>query len=206
LSLPHVRAFLTALLFLVTGPAAAKEWTHPALQFRFSVPDAFQPFPVEGDDLFKLARPIDGGAMLVVDVQRMHGVLGREPLDLKEGTFPQGAMVTRQPVPWNGFTLESLRVQLPQGATTLVLYEVQVPLTPEAIQVTVGGPREMETEARSTFQAMLGTVQGKTNWLTDAERSQRMGAGAVRLAGLLVGALVGLWVLFRWTATRRRPE
>ena len=89
-------------------------------------------------------------------------------------------------------------MELPKDDQTLVVFISQLPLAPEAVQVTVAGSTAHEAEASATFRALVASVDGKSSWLSDADRSFRLG----ELVGSTLGVGLGLGLYF-WLQRRR---
>jgi hypothetical protein len=98
--------------------------------------------------------------------------------------------------PWQGLELDLIVTRMRQEGHSTVSVGTQVPLAKEAIALTLSGAADEEASLLADLQAILGSLQGKSNWLTDAERSYRIGliVGTVASAG---GGAVLILVLLR---------
>ena len=75
-----------------------------------------------------------------------------------------------------------------------------MPLAKEAIQITLAGPAGDEARLVADLQTVLGSLEGKSNWLTDADRSERLG----RVAGSVIGVALGVALVVYLLRRRRR--
>jgi hypothetical protein len=72
------------------------------------------------------------------------------------------------------------------------------------IQINLGGRAEDEAMLLADLEAVLASFEGKSNWLTDAERSERLGEIVGTVAGVVAGAAVVVFLLQR--QRRRRKQ
>jgi hypothetical protein len=202
---------LTAALARAGERAAA-----PQFGFQLEVPDGFvrQPELVGGDILFAFRRPQKEGERFdtTILVSRLHGPLDREKRDQnRNGVRARNPQATVSTETWKAFEIDVFRVPEPAGDFRVVTLNAQVPLKPEAIQVSVAAEEAREADAREVLRSVLAKLEGESNWLTDAERAHRLGEGVGRLvcSGACCGfAVVGVGLLF-WLAVRksaRRPQ
>jgi hypothetical protein len=211
--------FLTHVLLCVTAafttppPLAGERVTHPELGFQISIPDGFVRDPMREsspflkkksrDIVFAYVRPGEfrGGAPeAVLLVSRLRGVI-----DQDSHFRPPKSEITVETEKWHGFDIEMARVPEQFGDKKFMNFNAQVPLTPEAIQVTFVAEVQREEELRSLLRTTLATLDGPTNWLTAEERIDRWAFGTAALAI----SLALLFVLARLAFTmgaRRQPE
>jgi hypothetical protein len=192
-------AFAAAPLF------ASETVANQALGFRLSVPDGFvqDPTKVQGDIVVAFMRPAGPGdkANSAVMVSRMRGVIGRDKIDPKmlATKAPKVTVVTEK---WKDFEIEVTRVPEEFGAVKVVTFNAQVPLKPEAIQISVVGETARENELRSVLRTVLATLDGQTTWLTTDERINRGATGIAKMA-ITIAVLLFLGGLV-WRALRGR--
>jgi hypothetical protein len=195
---------LIALVFaaaaLVTAPALAETLTQPDLKFSFAVPEHFDRIdPPNKAGLYSFRSTLSDDTPIIVSLDRMGGAIDRHRYkaeDLKPTAFgfPVDARMSLEEIPWRSFALDAFRVDLPKDGQHLVALYSQVPLAPEAVQVTVIAYPAHEAEARAVFRSVLGSIDGKTNWLTDEERSYKLGlvVGSVGGVGIGLGIYLAL--------------
>jgi len=154
------------------------------LGYRLTVPDGFSAFP-EGragnPDLVECwaeDEPVSTQGGLVLCVQRLHGVIGREPIGADE--IPVGAQLTT--LKWQEFELQGVKAQVERDEGPSFTLVAQVPLKPEAIQLLLAGPADQAERGDTLLRGTLASLHGETNWLTSAERSER------------IGKIVGVWI------------
>jgi len=75
----------------------------------------------------------------------------------------------------------------------------QVPLAKQALMLTLLGPGANEAALAGELQTFLSALDGKSNWLSDEERSEKLG----RLVGTIVGVVIGLGIVLWWRRRRR---
>jgi hypothetical protein len=173
-------------LSLVCSPLLASETvSNQQLGLRLSVPDGFVSVPekVAGDIVFAFQRPAVAGdnANTGILISRMRGVIGREKIDPKilAAKAPKITVVAEK---WKTFEIEVTRVPEEISGIKVVTFNAQVPIKPEAIQISVVGEAARESELRGILRTVLATVDGQTNWLTTEERINRGASGIARLA------------------------
>jgi hypothetical protein len=183
--------FLATLLLLLQATANAE------LGYVMSLPDDFAAVPALGFTSPDVVGCWAGDNHILLCVQRMHAVLGREhlkPADLP----PRSQLMT---VKWNGLDIDAIRTDTAQGGGAITVYTAQVPLRREAIQVVAAGPGARAAEVLATLNQVLGSLKGETNWLSPTERAGRMGT----IAGWILGIAIGLLIV-RFVVTRRRAQ
>ena len=168
--------------------------------YRMTVPDEFVritefiPFP--GKDVLDCwGGDAAGGGHLILCVERMRTVLGRErlkPADLTPGT----ELLT---VRWQGFDIDAIKTDTVQAGAPIVIYRAKVPLRREAVRVIVAAPRAATAQAQATLTTVLGSLKGESNWPASEQRAGRGGS----IVGWILGIAIGL-ILLRIVVTRRR--
>jgi hypothetical protein len=171
------------------------------LGYRFSLPEGFVALPeARGQqnivDCWTELAPASASGGLVLCVQRMRGTLGRErmrPEDLPPATH----LVRFQ---WKGFDIDGLHTDTAHAGSPVVVLVAPVPLRREAIQLLVTGPRDQTARAQVILASTLSTLEGETNWLTDAERAERLGTAV----GWWIAIAVAVIVVVLWRKRRAR--
>ena len=166
------------------------------LGYRFPLPQGFEVFAAgrSQPDVVDCWADTSG---LVLCVQRMHGVLGQQ--HLKSADLPRGTRLST--LKWKGFDVDVIRTDTAESGSPVVVYAVQVPLRPEAIQLVLAGPSAQANGAEAILASALAGLEGQTNWLSSTERASRFGT----IVGWVVGIVVGLLIV-RMVVTRRRER
>lgn len=192
-------SFFVMLLVLVGGmlsDAHAEVVDNVLPPFRMTVPEGFvaRLDQNKSDQIVTYHRAgLPGDVGMIVAVDRLRGTIGREKPSLGELTKMGQADATIEPGKWRSFDVWIVRQTQDVGGHPLVFFLVQIPLKPEAIQLKVATDAKNEAEARAILGQVLGTVEGETNWLTDGQRSRKLGEGVGRL---VVVAMILLVVAF----------
>lgn len=158
--------------------------SNTTLGYQFTVPEGFVEFPegrASNPDLVECwaeDEPASQQGAIILCVQRLHGVIGREPMRADE--LPVGARLTT--LRWREFDLQGVRAQVERDEGPAFSLVAQVPLKPEAIQLLVAGPADQVERGDTLLKATLASLHGQSNWLTSAERSER------------IGKSVGIWI------------
>ena len=166
------------------------------LNISLTLPDGFErvfdiPSP-PGEDfryVFKRVNP-DGRSTVCVFVERMGGVIGREPL--KEEVIKKMGDVGHYREKWKSFDVDVFVVKETEGGFRFVTRNVQIPIKPYAIQLKVFGLESQDAELAELTRTLLASFDGPSNWLTDRERGERLGEGIFKMACciLVIGAFV----------------
>ncbi|OWK42254.1 hypothetical protein FRUB_04332 [Fimbriiglobus ruber] len=143
------------VLALTAAFCTGAETVHDrALNFRVTIPDGFEPGDgqkASKDDFCLFLRtPGDPSqACMAIRITRLRGTL---PSDVSMESFTKdGARFEVQPVTWKSHTLRRARVVMDVGGARVVALNVQVPLKPEAIAITVAGAESNEEELLSLY-------------------------------------------------------
>ena len=158
--------------------------SNATLGYQLTVPEGFVEFPegrASNPDLVECwteEEPASQQGAMILCVQRLHGVIGREAMRPDE--VPVGAQLTT--LRWREFDVQGVRAQVERDEGPAFSLVAQVPLKPEAIQLLVAGPADQVERGDTLLRATLASLQGKSNWLTSAERSERLGKS------------VGIWI------------
>ena len=184
---------MTGLLAIVLLQVAS----NAQLGYRFPVPAGFVDFPAARGQPDVVDCWSEEASGLLLCVQRMHGVLGRDRL--KPSDLPATTQLSSQK--WKGFDIDVMRTDTAQAGAPVVVYAAQVPLRPEAIQLIVAGPQEQSSRAQEVLTATLNGLEGETNWLSAEERAHRYGVIAGWIVAIAVAALVVRMVARRRAAS-----
>jgi len=166
------------------------------LGYRFPLPPGFEAFAAgrSQPDVVDCWTDTTG---LVLCVQRMRGTLGQE--HLRAADLPRGARLST--LKWKGFDIDVIRTDTVESGSPVVIYAVQVPLRPEAIQLVLAGPSKQAGGAEPILTAILAGLEGQTNWLSSSDRAGRLGT----IVGWVVGIAIGVLIV-RMVVTRRRAR
>jgi hypothetical protein len=181
--------------------------------FRFNVPAGYVDYP-EGRapgvlHVFAHGSP-DDPTFSLVRIQALGGTIDRKPLVRETveraahaSVRGAGVELTRfdyRKVPWKGFELDEVVTWIAApGDKQLLTMTTQVPLRKEAVQLIMLGPAAEEARVGADLRALLGSIDGESNWLSDAERSEKLGF----VVGLVCGGIAGIALVF-WLLRRRR--
>src|SRR5437879_12899458 len=175
------------LLLLASASAVQSQVRNAELGYSLALPEGFTEFPearAQKDvvDAWSETAPVSANGALVFLVVRMHGILPREAM--RQEDVPANTQVVS--FKWKGFDVSGLRTQTSQEGKPVFVLVAQVPLRPEAVQLSVAGPPDQETRGQAIMEATLASLEGETNWLTSTERAGRLGNIAgwwIRIAG-----------------------
>src|SRR5262249_18333569 len=171
------------------------DYSNPELKFKAKLPDNLEDVsirvPIRGG-LISLGKwnSSHTGLIKLVSLQDLGGTIGREDLSKRKD---KPANVTLEKIRWQSFDIDLFRGEKIVGKDTNVTFNAQVPLKPDAIQVTVFGTAADDASLRQEMQEIVTSVQGASNWLTTDERVSRLAGGVGHLAFwcVLVIAIVG---------------
>ena len=197
-----------ALLILSASPDPQRI-EDPVRGYSFQLPAEFVELPgfqkppptLRTGTLGTWVRGLDRDDFVIVSLEGMGGAIARGPADLTDRR-PGASQLHEK---WKGFDVDGLRLLEPQQGRAVVILAVQVPLSPDAVQVMSSGLAENEPAVREALLGVLATLEGRSTWLTDEERVSAGLEGAARLGVtflLVAGAAFGVW---RW-ARRKREE
>ena len=103
----------------------------------------------------------------------------------KESVAGTGITISRfdyRKTRWKSFDLDLVVTSAANEGRELVILGTQLPLATDAIQINLLGPAADEPRLLADLEELLGSFEGKSNWLTDKERSERMGKAFVEMA------------------------
>ena len=194
---------MSAVIFflLVVVTAGESQVRNAELGYSLTLPEGFTDFPEARSqkdvvDSWSEATPVSANGALVLLVVRMHGVLPREAM--RQEDVPANTQVLS--FKWKGFEVSGLRTQASQAGKPVFVLVAQVPLRPEAVQLSVAGPADQETRGQAILEATLASLEGETNWLTSTERAGRLGTAA----GWWIGIAVAVIAVLAWRKRRAR--
>jgi len=211
---------LAAIIFpLTTSTSHAREIVDKKLGFRITIPDEFEEFPVpvgmeRPTILYSFIRQSDTGENNVnIMIERMNGTIGRElltveSLEPRQGELPPGSKLTIYKTQWKGHALTGSDMRMIEGGIPFIARSVQVPLSGEAIQITVGGPAAADTEITQVLEQMLGTLEGESNWDAGASEDDGFERRVTAIFNSLryVAAVIALIVFLRIRRKKRRQQ
>jgi hypothetical protein len=216
----HLRYCCLVLLIAATLArplAAASTVSDSKRAFSFTLPEDYVENP-GGTHEPKLSLAFARGeagepGFAMLQVAALGGTIGRGKLDPKiveraahDSVRGSGVEITNfeyRQAKWQGFELELLVTRLKREGQALLTLGTQVPLAKEAIQINLAGSEADEARLLADFQTVLASFEGKSNWLTDAERSERLGKGAGTIVGFVAGLAAVVFFLLR---QRRRAK
>jgi len=189
------------LLSLVVGTAAESQVRNAELGYTLTLPQGFTEFPEarsqkEVVDAWTEATPTSPNGALVILLARMHGILPREAM--RQEDVPANTQVVS--FKWKSFDVSGVKTQTSQAGKPVFVLVAQVPLRPEAVQLSVAGPADQQTRGQSIMEATLASLEGETNWLTSSERAGRLGTAA----GWWIGIAVAAVLVLAWRKRRAR--
>ena len=197
-----MRVMPAVILFLLVFATAGESQVRNAeLGYSLTLPEGFTDFPDARSqkdvvDSWSEAAPVSANGALVFLVVRMHGILPRDAMR-QEGVTANTQVVSFK---WKGFDVSGLRTQASQEGKPVFVLVAQVPLRPEAVQLSVAGPADQETRGQAIMEATLASLEGETNWLTSTERAGRLGTAA----GWWIGIAVAVIAVLAWRKRRAR--
>jgi hypothetical protein len=192
------------IVALAERESRAVSVSEPSLGISFTLPDGFERLRDEEDqaDFVRVYRKLVVGEPIayIVGVERLGGVLPRTDVQQAPKDGPVKFSVGR----WKDFDVIVGQVSEELNGAPATVFNVQIPLKPEAVQLKFIGPASRAAELRSLVDETLLTLKGDTNWLSAEERWERLATGARRL-GITVGvvALIAAWLVYIVRRVRR---
>ncbi len=227
--MPHHKqtaVHLAIAIFLVTRTSAAFDVHDNRNGFIINVPDGFKRVQLEGLPPDILHVFADGDVNdeqpdIMLFIERMGGVIGREPLNPDQ--MPPGFTGSLFKAKWKSFEVDGFEVPESSGGKDFITFNVQIPIKPNAIQLKVFGPAEKSQELRQVVDAALADFDGETNWTPALSNSPNYAkillatAVAIILIGIVAfyfvsrryqrGAVLGVAVVIYLSGTMiREPE
>ena len=198
---------MAAILLLTSGASlrADQHVVNNPLGFQLIIPDGFvqEDFRATGKMLHVFRRPASGdGQATYIFVSRLDGTIGREKISSKQAAAVKPGMTILSDK-WRSFDVEVFRIaDIVEGRQTVRLH-AQIPLAGEAIQIGVMGDQVSEPELKLLLHGLLTHLEGRSNWLSVAERSDR---ALYLVAGGLVAIFVFALGRLRMARERNAPE
>ena len=208
--LRHLILVLFAVGLAWTSPAPPEQVNDPALGLTMQLPTGFSPAPeIMATDrtvlhAFRRAGP-PGEGQTIVYITKLRSVIGRERL--KASDMPAGANAKLLTTAWKGFEVDVIELHESLLGKDIITYNVQIPLKPNAIQLSVAGPAANSTELWAIVNSTLATLNGPSNWtpsVVPASFTKSPAYGLILLGIALVFLIAGLLVL--WFIGRRAPK
>lgn len=189
----------------VSATARAEVIRDDKLNFTLTLPEGFKDFP-EGREQQALTYSFIQGTpgtedFTIIGIKPMGGIIGREALEKKDLPHFDGVTFDLRREKWKSFDIDVMVGTARQEELGVFVTVAQVPLKKEAIQLTVAGPEKRKTQVLAMLRTLLASLDGPSNWLTDTERSMRLGKVAGGLLGGLAFAGVVIWLSLRKRAS-----
>ena len=199
---------LGVLLVLAAWATAAQAGVIHDLKndFSFSLPGGYEDFP-QGRGapnlLYSYARGKPGdSSYAVLRMESLGGSISREGViretverAAKESVAGTGITISRfdyRKTRWKSFDLDLVVTSAAHEGRELVILGTQVPLAKDALQINLLGPAADEPRLLADLEELLGSFEGKSNWLTDKERSERMGKAFGTGGGIVIAIVAGM--------------
>src|SRR5690242_11144409 len=149
------------LLSLVVATAAESQVRNAELGYTLTLPQGFTELPEARSqkdvvDAWTEATPTSPDGAVVLLVARLHGVLPREAM--RQQDVPANTQVVS--FKWKSFDVSGLKTQASQEGKPVFVLVAQVPLRPEAVQLSVAGPADQETRGQAIMEATLASLEG----------------------------------------------
>jgi hypothetical protein len=179
----------------------AGEYFHRELNFRMWLPPGFEDVPGQswpkGALMAKARFNRDGSLSRLVSVQDLGEVI-RQDADLSR-LKRAGGNVKQEKMRWRDFEVDVFSVTEGEAGMVFVSLNAQVPLMPRGVQVSLAALKTEERAVRQELEKLLESINGRSNWVSAAEREAAESSGLVRnsvtLAALVLlvgGALWGI--------------
>jgi hypothetical protein len=179
-----------ACLFLCSTRMFAFVYTNQELGFSAKLPDGMADFSSQTKvkSLVSLGslNGSKGGRVEIIVIQDLGAAIGREDLS-KTQDKPQN--VTLEKTAWKSFNVDLFKAVEDLNSISFVTLNVQIPLKPHAIQLSVSGPAADESKLRADMTNIVASIDGPTNWLTEGERAERTRRAQNPLA-IVIGLIV----------------
>jgi hypothetical protein len=210
--LPRHRMLVLALVASAALPAAAATTISDARrELSFTLPDGYVESP-GGTREPKLGLAFARGEMekpgyAILQVVSLGGTIGRGKLDptavekaARDSVRGSGVELGKfeyRRTKWQGLEVDLLVAHAKRDGHDIVTVSTQVPLAKEAIQLNLAGSADEQARLFADLQSVLGSLKGKSNWLTDEQRSEQIGRSVGTVASAVGGAILILVLLRR---------
>lgn len=202
---------LLSLLPMTASSALAETFHDAELDYRFELPAGYRPhtpgFGRPRERSAFLRGELRVGSYAALSVQGLGGTIGRGAVDRQaveraahtaaERTGVEPTRFEYSNARWQRFELEVVATRISTGNVEVVTLAVQVPLARQALQLVLLGPATELARLRSELTAMLGTLQGHSNWRSDEQRERPSSEGVWTSLAIGLGAMA-LLALLRW--------
>jgi hypothetical protein len=149
---------------------SATSYKNDNLHFSLDIPSGFRDFP-EGKQSPNIEQVfikgvVGGGEVLtVINIERMNGLIPRnKPLKKEELPIELRSRAELTSRNWRGAKVDTIVAHVNQNGAKMIIYTIQVPLKPSAIQLNVGGPESKQDEVSQLADDLLASLDGETNW------------------------------------------
>lgn len=196
------RSLAVLAILLVPTLVDAMPVTDPA-GWSLTIPDRYREIAKTPGALYSFTHgePTDAD-FSAIQIQDAGGTISNEPIDHAavergardsvKGTTVELLGFDYRHVRWKTFDLDVVMSRMRNGDKTVVSFVTQVPLVGKAIQIAIGGPVTETDHLFDDMTEVVSSIDGESNWLSDSERSERIGKGVGMLAGTL-GVLALIW-------------
>ena len=138
------------------------------LRFSIDIPEGFRDYPegkrVPTTEHVYIKGIVGGGeALTVINIERLGGLIPKNK-PLRRENMPlrfSGEMTTKN---WRGVNVDTIIAPVEQNGLRVIVYTMQIPLRPSAIQLNVGGPESKREEISHLADTLLSSLEGDTNW------------------------------------------
>ncbi len=206
---------ITALVTLFAATTPGQRVVVAEGGFSFVVPEGYLTGETAALPITLRRAELEGATAAVLTLQALPGPIARDAAlnrsevekAARESAASSGVTMkqfTYEKTKWGQFEVDRLITSMsnPAGDEVLV-FATQVPLKRKALQVQVAGAAADRARLLAEHQEVIDSIVGDSNWLTDSERSDRLGQLVGTVAGFACCAVVPL-VLVVWLVRRRR--
>ena len=177
--------------------------THSDPKFRMTVPAGYKPAAIKPPDANYAFQRLDG-QVLAITVSILDGRI--DPEELKESDvsaaalkrLPPGAQLRLSRESWGDHQLQIIETSFTMQGVEAFSLVAQVPILPRAVQISIGGQKSSEKQARDDLKAVLRSFRGTTHWLTPNQRVWAALAGGSAILSWLLLLIYGILYALRW--------
>lgn len=192
----------SAILMVLLGITGRAEQINDATyHFTMTIPEGFERAtqfpPGKPKWLYAFTKKEADGTPVGIIVERMGAVIGREHLNV--GDMPPGFRGRLHRLSWRGFEIDAIENPEELNGVALVTIKAQVPLKPEALQVSVVAPAERRDESLALVNRLLGGLTGESNWLDSSAPASLANSphyGMILIVLSVIGGIAGFAVLY----------
>lgn len=187
--------------------------SHPDPKFRMSVPPGYAVSAVQPPGVaYSYQRVVGDGKAVALTVTILEGVIGREEISEADARaaalkkLPPGASFQLGKGRWGEYDIGVMETRFTMQGVDVFSLVAEIPSTPRAVMISVGGPRSAEAQMRSDLAHALRSFRAPSNWLTPTQRSLAFAAGGsavlswvtLLVYGILYAAMYRRDVLRHW--------